>query len=136
MYELSLTPEEQLEEILAEVLAMEELNGNVANSLAAKLENILAKPASGKTGPALNQLNAIINQIEALIQSGCLEEPDGQALIDVAQGVIAELSFVGPGPAIAGRPGRHGRRSGRGSPIRSVNGPGGVSAEAGRGCPG
>ncbi len=41
---------------------------------------------------AINQLQAFINQIEALIQAGTLAQPDGEILIDVAQGVIDQLS--------------------------------------------
>ncbi len=41
---------------------------------------------------AINQLQAFINQVEALIQTGKLPQPDGELFIDMAQGVIDQLS--------------------------------------------
>jgi hypothetical protein len=86
------TPQEQLQAVLDALLADEDLNGNVAGSLASKLENVVAKLDKDNVNAAINQLQAFINEIEALIQSGQLAQPDGEILIDVTQGVIAQLS--------------------------------------------
>jgi len=87
-----LSPEEGLQAILDALLADEDLNGNVTGSLASQLENVIAKLDKDNVGAAINQLQAFINQIEALIRSGGLAQPDGELLIDVAQGVIDQLS--------------------------------------------
>ncbi len=41
---------------------------------------------------AINQLRAFVNQIEALILSGDLEQADGDEIIGLTQFVIDELS--------------------------------------------
>ncbi len=40
---------------------------------------------------ACNQLRAFINQVNAFINVGILSDAEGQALIDIANGVISEL---------------------------------------------
>ncbi len=87
-----LTPEQQIQAILDEILANPDVNAGLAGSLASKLETVLAKLDKDNVGAAINQLQAFINQIQALIQAGTLAQPDGQILIDVAQGVIDQLS--------------------------------------------
>ena len=86
------TPAEILQSMLDDILADPDLNVGVAASLASKLENVIAKLDKGNVGAAINQLQAFINQIQALIQAGTLDQPDGELLIDVAQGVIDRLS--------------------------------------------
>ena len=46
-----------------------------------KLEAALASIATGRIGPALNQLRAFINQVEAFVRSGALTPEQGAALI-------------------------------------------------------
>ena len=92
LFLLAESVEELLQQILDDVLAMSGLSGNVAGSLASKLENAIAKLDKDNVNAAINQLQAFINQVEALIQAGTLAQVDGELLIDVAQGVIDELS--------------------------------------------
>ena len=47
---------------------------------------------AGKTGPAINQLKAFINEVEALIAGGMLTAGQGQPLIDDAQAAIGVLT--------------------------------------------
>ena len=42
--------------------------------------------------PAINQLQAFINQVAALIRAGSLSQVDGDLLIGRAQGVIDQLT--------------------------------------------
>ncbi len=78
--------------MLDDVLALSDLPGNVAGSLASKLENAIAKLDKDNVKAAINQLQAFINQVEALIQAGSLAQLDGELLIDMAQGVVDVLS--------------------------------------------
>jgi hypothetical protein len=62
-----------------------------ASGLTDKLNAILAKIAAGSNLPAVNQLAAFVNQVNALIKSG-LDQQLGEALIDAAYRAIELLT--------------------------------------------
>ncbi len=72
------------------------INGGQANSLNQKLEQALAHVSAGQTGPAINVLEAFVNQVNAYIRSRRLTPAEGAALIAAAQSVIAELESGAP----------------------------------------
>ena len=65
------------------------LKQSQAHGLIAKLEAIIDKLNQGKTGPACNQLQAFINQVNGFIGSGKLTPEQGQPLIDSAMNAQA-----------------------------------------------
>jgi len=80
-------PAPLLESLIGQVEALAEaniLNGGQANSLVQKVNNILAKIASGRDNAALNQLSAFISQVNDLVGEGVLTPEEGQGLIDTA----------------------------------------------------
>jgi len=89
----TLIPEEliTMQNAVAELVNSGTLNVGVGNALGAKLNVATAMLNDGKTGPAIKQLEAFINQVEGLIP-GQLSQADGQPLIDAAQNAIDQLS--------------------------------------------
>ena len=87
------TPEEQIDDVSDVIDELEE-GGDVApgpaNALTAKLD---AARRQAETNPdaAIGQLNAFINQVMALVRRGTLTFDDGQALIQAASDIIADL---------------------------------------------
>ena len=79
---------ESLQQLIDELAA---LDGNVTAAMIGRLENVIASIERGNEGPALNQLEAIINQLEGLIGAGRLDPVVGEFLIGFAQGVIDQL---------------------------------------------
>jgi len=67
------------------------LNQGEVNAVVKKLENALKSLEKENTQAAINQLEAFIHQVNALIYSGRLTPEQGQGLIDAAQSVIDEL---------------------------------------------
>jgi probable HAF family extracellular repeat protein len=89
------TPPELLNEAKAEVVALVGqgvLNRGQGNSLIVKVDNALKKVGQGNTGPAVNMLEAFVNQVEAFMSSGLLTPEEGQGLIDLVQAAIEGLS--------------------------------------------
>ena len=89
------SPEDLLEDLAAELLALADagsLNGGTLNALTSKLENILAKIDQDNINAATNQLQAFVNQVQALISSGNLTAGQGQPLISAAHGVVEAIS--------------------------------------------
>jgi len=64
------------------------LNRGQKRALIAKLKNALRSLDQGKKRPAINQLKAFVNNVEALIRSGRLSPDDGQQLINDANAII------------------------------------------------
>jgi hypothetical protein len=60
------------------------LTTDQAAGLIDKLNAIIAKLTNGQTGPACNQFNAFINQVDAFVNSGVLTPAQSQALINAA----------------------------------------------------
>jgi hypothetical protein len=83
------TPEEAVEEIISETEDLE-LEEGLENSLVSKLANILKSIDSGNNNAAIKQLEAFINQVEAL-RGKKLTEDEADALIAAAQEVIDKL---------------------------------------------
>jgi len=89
-----LQPVEQVEQIasaVATLLADGSIDRGEARSLGAKLDVATAMLNDGKPGPAANQLQAFINQVEALVRSGRLTAEQGQELIAAAGGVVGRI---------------------------------------------
>lgn len=66
------------------LLSAGSINPGQANSLTAKLQQIVNALNQGKTHAACNQLNAFINEVTSLIGNGVLTSAEGQPLIDAA----------------------------------------------------
>ena len=85
----------QIDLLIDQVDALEEdgvINGGQANSLRAKLEAAQKSAANGRVGPAVNQINAFINEVDALMAAGLLSPEEGERLISLAEEIIQSLS--------------------------------------------
>jgi Rax2 C-terminal beta propeller domain/Secretion system C-terminal sorting domain/Bacterial Ig domain len=81
---------------LVNALVPSVLDPNDAKPLVGKLQGAQAKLDNNKTTtPAINDLQAFINMINAAINSGKLTLEQGQPLIDAANAIIAVLSATG-----------------------------------------
>ena len=88
------TPQDQIETLIDEIndlVAQGALAPNKANPLITKLEGVSAKLDGGQVGAACNQFGAFINQVNAYIGNGTLSAPQGQALIDAANDIKANI---------------------------------------------
>lgn len=65
-------------------------NGN-ANALTSKLENALAQVNAGNPTPAANQVNAVVNQVEAFRKSGKLSDDQADDLIEQLEALLTSL---------------------------------------------
>ncbi|MBL8341745.1 MAG: hypothetical protein JNL30_09785 [Rubrivivax sp.] len=63
-----------------------------ATALVAKLRAAAAQIDKGNVRPAINQLDAFVNEVQALMASGRLTAAHGQPLIDEARRIIASLT--------------------------------------------
>ena len=98
LYNEGQTPEEMVENIIDEIeelINTGELDENNASSLIAKLENVIDKIDKNNIIPAINQLEAFINQVNAYVNAEILTEEQGQSLITAAEELIAELMLLG-----------------------------------------
>jgi pullulanase-type alpha-1,6-glucosidase len=86
---------EWLRDDVNELLNAGVLNRGQANALIKKLNAALARLAKGKAqgeaGAAAGQINAFINQVEALAAAGILSPDEAAALIAAAEGVLGSL---------------------------------------------
>ena len=92
-----LTPEDMIEGCIGQVEALVAdgvLNQGQGNSLINKLNIATAMLNDGKTGPAVNKLEAFQHEADGLSSGNnpVLTPEQGQALIDCVQGAINELS--------------------------------------------
>jgi probable HAF family extracellular repeat protein len=69
------------------------LTGGEISSLSSKLNAALASISKQNVNSAQGQLNAFINQIQALVNSARLSSSDAASLIAGAQNIISNLSF-------------------------------------------
>ncbi len=85
------TPEERIEGLTGDVEFSDASEG-VANSLNAKLEAALKALQKGNNGAAANQLNAFINQVNAVsgTENGPTEQ-EGQGLVSQAQSIQGQI---------------------------------------------
>ena len=79
-------PDEAIENLIDEIEGMD-LPKGIANSLTSKLENALKSLEKGKDETAINQLDAFINQVEAL-SGKKMTEAQTDALIEAAEAII------------------------------------------------
>jgi len=89
-----LTPREGTEGLIVQVhslIARGALSQGRGNALIAKLDGAIKQLEKGKTKTAVNELQAFINQVNAMINSGVLSPAEGQPLIDAANAIIAAL---------------------------------------------
>ncbi len=84
------TPSQGIGAIHAMVTGLGIGHGN-ASALGAKLRAAAASLARGDTTPAVNQLQAFINQVEAMVASGRLTAAQGAALVAEANRVIRSI---------------------------------------------
>lgn len=68
------------------------LNLGNANSLSSKIDAAQAQLGSGNTGPAANQLQALLHELDAMIRSGRVTAADGAALRAMVARVIQSIS--------------------------------------------
>jgi alpha-tubulin suppressor-like RCC1 family protein len=81
------TPQDRADGLIGEVTFLVQrgaLSQQQANSLLTKLQSAERSMNAGRTGPACNQINAFLNQVSLLIQSGALTPILGQALDNAA----------------------------------------------------
>jgi alpha-tubulin suppressor-like RCC1 family protein len=74
-----------------QLAALGTLNAGNANSLTSKLNNAIASINASSSTAAANQLQAFINNVNALVGSGRLPAATGTQLIDAANQIIALL---------------------------------------------
>jgi hypothetical protein len=86
-----LDPIAEIDNLIAQVAALS-LNSGEQNALTVKLQAAQQSLANGNTTAAANQLNAFINQANALVRSQRLGELTGDALIDDVQGLVDAIS--------------------------------------------
>jgi hypothetical protein len=67
------------------------LNGGNANSLKAKLNTALNQIQNGNMTPAGNQLHALLNEIDAMVNSGKITAADGATLGAAVNRLLATL---------------------------------------------
>ena len=85
----AMTATEQIESLTEAVNGLA-ISSGLANSLTSKLDSAKAQ-AGSQPRAAVGMLGAFINQVGALVRSGCLGFNDGQALITAAQNARAAL---------------------------------------------
>ena len=88
------TPQDRAEGLMGAVTFLVQqgaLSQQQANSLLAKLQSAERSMNAGRTGPACNQINAFLNQVSLLIQSGALTPTLGQALDNAGNALKATL---------------------------------------------
>ena len=83
--------EEVIETVESLAIMGESISPQHIDALIVKLETAIAKLEQGQTNSAINNLEAFINQINALVNSGKLSEEAGQSLIFDVQNIINHL---------------------------------------------
>jgi hypothetical protein len=88
------TPQSMTQQLIDHVnglVAQGAINAGNGNALTAKLRAALQQMDKGNARPALNQLQAFINQVEAFVQAGKLTPAQGEFLIQSARAISAAL---------------------------------------------
>ena len=88
---VSLSPQQQIGILTTNVETLVTtgiLNQGQGNALTSKLEAAISMLNKSNENTAINQLQAFINQIEALIMGGILPVNEGQSLIEAANNII------------------------------------------------
>lgn len=84
------TPQEAAQRIIDQVNTLSAsgaLDGGQAVALIAKLQAAIQHLNRGNVTPAINELQAFVNQVNAFINAGVLSTAQGQSLIDAAQAI-------------------------------------------------
>jgi pullulanase len=82
---------DQIDVLIDEVDTLEAegvLNGGQANSLRAKLRAAQKSATKGKFKTAANQINAFINEVQAMMAAGVLSQEEGELLISIAETIL------------------------------------------------
>jgi DNA/RNA endonuclease G (NUC1) len=90
----ALTPTQRLDALTAtinQLVAGGSISAGNGNSLKSKIESAIQQLAKGNVTPARNQLNALLNEIDAMRRSGRLSATDAAALTAAVQQVLALL---------------------------------------------
>lgn len=74
------------------LVAAESLNPGQAHALETKLVHALERLERGRTGPAMNQLRAFIQQVESLVAEGVLLVSEGDHLVRLAELMLEEMA--------------------------------------------
>jgi len=85
---------EQIDVLIDEIDTLEAdgvVNHGQANSLRAKLKAAQKSAGNGRSTPAINQINAFINEVQALMLGGVLSSKEGMALISIAEEILQSL---------------------------------------------
>ena len=77
--------------IIAQLLADGQINKGHATSLNAKLDAVIAALGRGQSHTAVNQLNAMLNEIRALVTTGRLAASAAEELTDVINQIIESI---------------------------------------------
>lgn len=88
-------PAQQIQSLGARVdglMSQGRLDPGEGHALTAKLDAAAQSLARGQERTAANVLRAFIQQVEALVRNGRLSATDGQALVDAARLLIAQLT--------------------------------------------
>lgn len=89
-----LPPDPDISDLISEVAELADngvLKKGQANALLQKLENAARMVDEGKTHAACGQLQAFVNQVDALMRAGQLPQTIGAGLIDTANYVIGQF---------------------------------------------
>jgi polyhydroxyalkanoate synthesis regulator phasin len=78
--------------LVDQLVASGKISSGNGNSLDGKLDAALKQIDAGKNTPAVNQLNAFLNELDAMVKSGRLSAADADALRTTVQRVIRSLS--------------------------------------------
>lgn len=85
---------ERLEAVIAEIQGLVDdgtLNRGRGNALMVKLQQAINRLVAGNETPALNILNAFLNQVRDFMSKGILSEEQGQSLIDQVESIIWQI---------------------------------------------
>jgi DNA/RNA endonuclease G (NUC1) len=77
--------------LIAQLLSAGKLKSGNANSLSSKLGAAIASFERGQPGAGVNQLNALLNEINAMVSSGRLSASDAAPLITLINRIIASV---------------------------------------------
>jgi len=111
----------QIEDTLGDVQDLVDagvINNGNGNALTVKLQGAIDKLHNGKLTPAVNQLNAFINQVNVFISTGELTSAQRQPLIDAALAAIDSIQR-GVGVALSAA-GSQGGESADGAPVQAA----------------
>jgi DNA/RNA endonuclease G (NUC1) len=81
----------EAQSLIAQLLAKGEISKGNATSLNAKLDAVIAALGRGQSGTAVNQLNAMLNEIRAMVRTGRLAASDADELTELINIIIESV---------------------------------------------